>query len=180
MTTLANNRFKAIEDFGTALQRATWEKWWARLWGREPHLLNFGAIKRFLGTKRYRGVQEIPVEAIVGSVDRTDDFSRSFRPLHAAFSGRWVQVHMLAHTQGWPPIEVHRVGNLYFVEDGHHRVSVARHLKSQTIEAVVWDYGVEKSFEPETNEATLLAALAPTRDLQPCCTPCGYSVSTVS
>jgi hypothetical protein len=31
-----------------------------------------------------------------------------------------------------PPIEVYRVGNLHFVADGHHRVSIA-HANNQTL-----------------------------------------------
>ena len=49
---------------------------------------------------------------------------------------------MLQKTTGWPSIKVYQVGNLYFVEDGHHRVSVARQLRITLIEAEIWEYQV--------------------------------------
>jgi hypothetical protein len=84
------------------------------------------------------GVQTIPVNSIVGSVDRTKEFDRRFRPTSGRVRERWQRL-ALAHRRGEaiPPIEVYRVGGLHFVYDGHHRVSVARTLNLADIDAYV-------------------------------------------
>src|SRR4051794_24763257 len=85
------------------------------------------------------GVQEIPLESIVGTVDRRPEaFDRSFRPATARVRGRWERI-AAARRRGevLPPIDVYRIGELHFVRDGHHRVSVARAMGDTTIEAHV-------------------------------------------
>jgi hypothetical protein len=85
------------------------------------------------------GVQEIPLDSIVGTVDRRPEaFDRSFRPASSQMRGRWQRV-AAARRRGevLPPIDVYRIGDLHFVRDGHHRVSVARALGDKTIEAYV-------------------------------------------
>jgi hypothetical protein len=85
------------------------------------------------------GVQTIPVGAVVGTVDRRpDSFDRSFRPRSPALRQRWERI-AAARRRGepMPPIDVFRVGEIYFVRDGHHRVSVARAFGDTTIEARV-------------------------------------------
>ena len=91
------------------------------------------------GSRRDLGVQTIPLDSIVGTVDRTRaEFDRSFRPMSGELRDRWQRV-AAARRAGvaLPPIEVYRVGGLHFVEDGHHRVSVARALGDDVIEARV-------------------------------------------
>lgn len=171
MATLANYRFKAIEDFDRARRWAKWAKFWATLRRQESQLLSFDTMKPFLGSKRYRGIQEIPVQSIVGSIGRVGDFDRNFRPLDSVSYNRWGQIYVLAHWQGWPPIEVHKVGNLYFVEDGHHRVSVARQLKNKTIEAIVWDYDIAVTFDPNISPDNLVSQLECRRQLLSSCCP---------
>jgi hypothetical protein len=90
------------------------------------------------GTERRLGLQTIPVDSIVGSVDRTTEFDRRFRPTSGRVRERWQRL-ALAHRRGEaiPPIEVYRIGSLHFVYDGHHRVSVARALNLSVIDAYV-------------------------------------------
>lgn len=90
-----------------------------------------------LGEQRI-GLRTIPVDSIVGSVDRTKDFDRRFRPTSGRVRERWQRL-ALAHRRGEaiPPIEVYRVGDMHFVYDGHHRVSVARALHLSLIDAYV-------------------------------------------
>jgi hypothetical protein len=152
-------RLKAVNDFDDARRWLVWDKLYATFLRRDPYLLSFEEVRPFLGTKLYGGLQEIPVNAIVGSVNRPHDFNRRFQPLRDSSANRWVQMHVLASEQGWPPIEVHKVGNLYFVEDGHHRVSVARHLGLKLMEATVWDYNVAATFSPNITPAKLVARL---------------------
>ena len=75
---------------------------------------------------------------IVGSVDRTADFDRRFRPTSNRLRERWQGINLAQRSgRGMPPIAVYRVGDLHFVRDGHHRVSVALALGHTVIEANV-------------------------------------------
>lgn len=85
-----------------------------------------------------RGLQAIPLDAIVGSVDRAADFDRQFRPKARVSRERWERLDRLQRQgEALPPIEVYQVGDRYFVKDGHHRVSVAHALRLRTIDAYV-------------------------------------------
>jgi hypothetical protein len=104
-------------------------------------MLPFEEVVGALGRKSESdlGVKEIPLDSIVGTVDRqTGTFDRSFRPATANVRGRWERI-AAARRRGevMPPIDVYRIGELYFVQDGHHRVSVARALGDTVIEAHV-------------------------------------------
>lgn len=114
-------------------------------------LLPFEAVreKLRLGSKSYLGVQEIPLRQIVGSMNRYEDFTRTFMPRKTNTRRRWEQVDKLAGSSGWPPIEVNKVSDIYFVRDGNHRVSVARQLELDTIEAHVWEYTTRVPLESD-------------------------------
>lgn len=111
---------------------------------REPddvsEILPFDEVVAALGRtgERSLGLQMIDVDSIVGSVDRVGDFDRWFRPRNAVSRQRWERLD-LARRRGEtiPPIDVYRVGELHFVRDGHHRVSVAHALRLRTIDAFV-------------------------------------------
>lgn len=86
----------------------------------------------------YRGTKVIPLDAIVGSVDKVKDFDRRFRPTSAVSRQRWERLARASRTgEVIPPIDVYQIGDYYFVRDGHHRVSVARSLGVDLIEARV-------------------------------------------
>jgi hypothetical protein len=88
--------------------------------------------------ERRLGLQTIRLDTIVGTVDSSRDFDRRFRPTSARVRERWERL-ALAQRRGEsiPPIEVYRVGDLHFVQDGHHRVSIAMAEGASTIEAYV-------------------------------------------
>jgi hypothetical protein len=88
--------------------------------------------------ERQLGLQTIRLDTIVGTVDPRRDFDRHFRPTANWDRSRWEQL-ALAERRGAaiPPIEVYRVDGLYFVSDGHHRVSIAAATGQQTIDAYV-------------------------------------------
>jgi hypothetical protein len=104
-------------------------------------MLPFEEVVAALGRRGQRdlGVVRIPLESIVGSVDRRrGEFDRSFRPATEELRLRWERVAMARrHAQDLPPIDVYRVGELHFVQDGHHRVSVARAMGDDEIDAHV-------------------------------------------
>jgi hypothetical protein len=84
------------------------------------------------------GLQTIPLDSIVGTVDRTGDFDRGFRPTTPRVRGRWQRIAAAQRRgESFPPISVYRVGDLHFVRDGHHRVSVAKSLGREDIDAYV-------------------------------------------
>jgi len=104
-------------------------------------MLPFEEVVDALGRRSERdlGVQLIPLDSIVGTVDRrSDEFDRDFRPASAQLRGRWERIAAARRRgESMPPIDVYRIGDLHFVQDGHHRVSVARALGDTEIEARV-------------------------------------------
>ena len=103
-------------------------------------ILPFEEVIAALGrTGEHRlGLQVIPLDSIVGTVDRTREFDRQFRPTTGRVRGRWERVAAaMRRGESLPPIDVYRIGELHFVRDGHHRVSVARALGRSDIDAYV-------------------------------------------
>jgi hypothetical protein len=85
-----------------------------------------------------RGLQVVALDAIVGTVDRGKEFDRDFRPTSSQVRGRWERIaQMMRRGESLPPVSLFRVGEVYFVRDGHHRVSVARALGRREIEGHV-------------------------------------------
>jgi hypothetical protein len=111
---------------------------------REPddvsEILPFDEVVAALGRRGERrlGLRIVPLESIVGSVDRARDFDRWFRPRSGRSRERWERLARAQRRgEAIPPIDVYRVGELHFVRDGHHRVSVAHALGLRAIEAYV-------------------------------------------
>jgi hypothetical protein len=134
----------AVSDFTRQRRRQALARIAARL-RSEPddvsETLPFDPVVSALGRRGERdlGVQTIPIGSVVGTVDRRpDSFDRSFRPRSPELRARWERI-AAARRRGiaMPPIDVYRVGQIHFVKDGHHRVSVARALGETTIEARV-------------------------------------------
>lgn len=172
----------AIEDFHNARQRASIQEVIARVTGRSNQLLSYDDVakKLRLQQRTERGIRNIPLDAIVGSVGRYTDFTRTFLPLQDSDRERWASVKAaMGGSRGLPPIEVYKVGEVYFVLDGNHRVSIARQEGLQSIEAHVVEFKTDVNLTPETNlddlivkaeyidflEKTNLAAARPNVDL---------------
>jgi len=89
-------------------------------------------------SERTLGRQVVPLETIVGTIDRARDFDRRFRPTSQRVRSRWEQIAAaMRRGDEIPPVDLVRVGEIHFVRDGHHRVSVARALGWVDIEADV-------------------------------------------
>jgi hypothetical protein len=130
-------------DFGRARRRRALARMAAAL-RREPSdvnvILPFEEVVEALGRRGERrlGLQTIPLDSIVGTVDRSREFDRAFRPTSSRVRPRWERIAMAQRKgQEMPPIDVYRIGELHFVKDGHHRVSVARELGYDVIDAYV-------------------------------------------
>ena len=146
----------ARTDFTRARRRRRLSDLSARL-RREPDdvnvILPFDEVIAALGKRSERriGLETIPLDSIVGTVDRTREFDRSFRPTSHRVRQRWERVaRAMRKGEPMPPIEVYRVGELHFVVDGHHRVSVARQLGHDVIEADVTEIVTEVPVDRET------------------------------
>ena len=126
--------------------------------------------------EHHRGVQAIPTEQIVGSVDRHQDFDRRFRCKANHLGDRWARIRDLwQNGYAFPAIQVYRVGDIYFVRDGNHRVSVARTQGQAFIDADVIE--IEVLIPPKLGDTLedLLHRCETTRrltrpSLQPVCT----------
>jgi hypothetical protein len=120
--------------------------------GLPPDLLPFDAVREKLRLRHSvdRGTIDVPLDRIVGSLGRDRDFNRLFFPRGEALRGRWEGVRKLAlGDAGFPSVELYKVGDAYFVIDGHHRVSVARHLEAPSIEAHVREFVTDVPVEPD-------------------------------
>lgn len=130
-----------------AKRKAFWSQIGAAVQRRDNTLVNFDEIAARLKLRHYlyRGLQNIPLKKIIGSVGRYQDFLRHFQPKTTSkeMRERWegvARLYLNPLSKGIPPIEVYQVGDSYFVKDGNHRVSVANTLGLGDIEAYVWEY----------------------------------------
>jgi hypothetical protein len=136
------NYIRSEYAFNDAQMRGRWEALMRRITGRNPHLLSFHQVAGNLTSAQtvYRGLRDIPLQHIVGSTGRETEFTRRFYPLtgEQRQKERWRIAFALALSGvGYPPIEVYQAGEMYFVINGHHRVSIARYLNWKTIQAHV-------------------------------------------
>jgi hypothetical protein len=110
---------------------------------RDPgsnQLLSFEEVKGALGaiSQVYLGLREVPVSKIVGSVGRHRDFDRAFLPSKPDLGTRWRRIDEIMHrAEELPPVSLYKIGDAYFVQDGNHRVSVARQQGVEMIDAEV-------------------------------------------
>lgn len=113
-----------------------------RFLGQCANLLALNAVGRRVSRRTLAGVQLIPIERIRGTEGRERDFDIDFNPLQEHDKNRWVDV-LVAMRSGanLPPVELIQVGEVYYVRDGHHRISAARQLGMREIEAevTVWE-----------------------------------------
>ena len=159
----------AVEDFKRARRRADLQEILARLsGGRRNQLLSFEKVRKSLGEESLlpRTLRNIPMNAIVGSVGRYEDFNRQFLPRQEAQLSRWARVRMGFEYSGLPPIEVYQIGDVYFVLDGHHRVSVAQQLGAKEIEAYVTEIPSRVPLSPEDDADDLIIKTEQARFLE--------------
>ncbi len=131
----------------------------ARFTGRSADLLSYDEVRKKLRAVEEAGekLRDIPLDAIVGSVDRYSDFTRSFLPRHDSDEDRWTRVQVAVNEPtGVPPIEVYQIGEVYFVRDGNHRVSVARQLGADHIQAYVTEVNTKVPLSPDDQPDDLI------------------------
>jgi hypothetical protein len=135
----------AKTDFEHALRKSYWRSVISWFTHSQNDLLPFDVIRRNIpvGGQHHKGMQQILLDKIVGSIGRYQDFDRAFLPRRVNTRGRWESIDK-AHLQDitLPPIEVYQLGAVYFVKDGNHRVSVARERGQAYIDASVIEIDV--------------------------------------
>jgi hypothetical protein len=128
-------------DFNRQRRRRAVSRLAARLRrGDVDVILPFEEVVEALGRRgeRQLGLQVIDIDSIVGTVDRRREFDRSFRPTSGRVRTRWERIATEQRKgTAMPPVDVYRIGDLHFVKDGHHRVSVARGMGLDKIDAYV-------------------------------------------
>ncbi|MDD2522643.1 MAG: hypothetical protein PHW11_07485 [Anaerolineaceae bacterium] len=133
---------KALEDFHRLRSKAAMGRFWAGIRGESLDLLPYDEVSSKLRavSRTDIGLQEVPLGNIIGSVNRTTDFDRNFRPLSDNDRSRWANVKAAMtspFTAGVPPVSLYKIGDAYFVLDGNHRISIAKEMGLDTIEAYV-------------------------------------------
>jgi hypothetical protein len=147
------------ETFNAARRRGFVQDVLADLSGRSDSLLSFSEVQRHLRLSDPVDdvtLEEIPLEKIVGSVGRYRDFNRAFLPRAQIDPQRWMRVDGLRRRTTLPPIDVFQIGQVYFVRDGNHRVSVARARKDKTIRARVVQIPTRVPLGPDTSPDDLI------------------------
>ncbi len=179
---LKEPRSAATNDYHEARLKASLQQVAATLTGKSAELLSYEDFsKRLVVTGSVaRGLHSIPLAAVIGSVGRYTDFTRTFLPLSSVDPDRWASVKMAATSVSQlPPIEVYKIGEGYFVLDGNHRVSISRQQGITHLDAYVTEVRTRVPLPPNAQpdeliiraeyavflEATQLDQLRPGADL---------------
>jgi len=154
----ANTFFRARVAFGRARAKSVLGRLWATIHRRPHELLAYDEVREHLhvGGPVYRGLQTVPISQIVGSVNRYRDFDRAFLPAQARTEGRWEAIGR-AHfgNINLPPVKLYKIGDVYFVVDGNHRVSVAREMGQEFIDAEVQEVRTRVPITPDLDPRDL-------------------------
>jgi hypothetical protein len=140
-----------MNGFDNARRIALMQDLLSHLLKRPADLLPFDQVRERLHLLRVvdRGIQEVPLERIVGTLQREREFNRAFLPREEKLRERWEDLEELVlGSRGFSPVELYRVGDVDFVVDGHHRVSVARAQGARTIEARVKEFVTDVPLDP--------------------------------
>ena len=142
----------ASQDYDRALFKAAWRKVLTRLKGESNELLPFEEVREQLPFRgqRYIGMHEVPIDKIVGSMGRYRDFDRAFLPRQNRTRGRWINIDKAHYADViLPPVELYKMGEVYFVIDGNHRVSVARERGQKDVDAHVIEIDTTIEITPD-------------------------------
>jgi hypothetical protein len=139
-------------DFGRARLRSFLHRIRSVFSGKPARPLSYEDVKNRMrvGGPVYRGLRTVPLKHIVGSLNRYHEFDRLFSPVDDRLGSRWRSVDRAFYKSvSLPPILLYKVGQVYFVVDGHHRVSVARQQGQQDIEAEVQECSTKVNISPD-------------------------------
>ena len=135
---------QADDHFERAHQRAWLRRAWKKLTRQPSQLLSLSDLALNIKGRHYAGLRVVSLGAIRGTEGRLGDFDDAFNPINDRTRDRWKGIFMArSQFSNLPPVELIQVGEIYFVRDGHHRISVARDLGGQAIDAEVTVWSVE-------------------------------------
>lgn len=157
------------QDFQRARRTAMQSVVRGKLRGARTTLLPFEEVSARIGFHGQRdlGLQTVPLDRIVGSEGRANEFDRDFLPRSAQTQSRWTRVARAYCQQvGLPAVELYQLGTIYFVRDGNHRVSVARHQGQMEIDAHVIELLTDIPLTPDLDEAALVGKEAQSAFIQ--------------
>ena len=120
---------QARAQYEQCVMRAQFADLWGRVTRHMTDLVRFQDVAQLVGARQQipKGIQSVPLDRIVGSVGRTRDFTNRFLPRPSVNQERWAGIcAALDASEALPPIELYRIGEVFFVMDGHHRISAAR------------------------------------------------------
>ncbi|GAC1354131.1 MAG: hypothetical protein NVS4B8_25530 [Herpetosiphon sp.] len=147
------------EDWHKARRRAFWSAVWNILRRRPTELMPFQEVKTRISIhgSKYCGLQHVPLDRIIGSEGRYSDFDRRFLPREERLRERWQNIGTARfHNISLPPVDLYKIGEVYFVKDGNHRVSVARQIGQADIDAYVTEYLVDVPLDPNLSMRDML------------------------
>lgn len=139
-------------DFSRARFKAFLNRAFASISGQPTTLLSYDEIKQSLhiGGPIYRGVHTVRLDQIVGSLNCYHEFDRAFLPAEDQLAARWQNIDSAFYKDiSLPPVVLYKVGQVYFVVDGHHRVSVARQQGQEFIEAEIRECSTKVNITPD-------------------------------
>jgi hypothetical protein len=139
----------ALSQFRSRLVRGKIFRLARTILQRRLYLYDFNILKSEVHARGscYSGIQVVPIRAIIGSESRSMDFDMHFHPISEAARDRWVNMAMVYLSRlPLPPIQLIRVGDAYFVRDGHHRISVSRTFGQVAMDAEVITWNAAPPF----------------------------------
>lgn len=148
-------QYESLEKYRRNVSKAQIADLMANITGANVDLVSYDEVAKRIKTRQQieMGTQMVPLDKIVGSVGRYRDFTRTFLPRPSINPERWARIDAIMHSmEGYAPIEVYKVGDVYFVRDGNHRVSVARANGLTHIEAYVTEIPTEVPLQMEDFE----------------------------
>ena len=149
--------YQAVDLYEHTFQQGRWHQVGAMLRGQTARLLNLATV---VGDKPINahpcvGTQTVPIRQIRGSEGRRSDFDDAFHPVRMHTKERWQGIaRALLQGGRLSPVNLIRLGDIYFVRDGHHQISVARALGQQEIDAIVTVWEVTTPSRSERNVAS--------------------------
>lgn len=126
--------------FRSACRHGQVRSFWCRLTGKKNELCSLGdeMQKMVIDNSAYKGFDAVRIRDICGSENKKSEFDSEFNPIQERTKFRWLSIaRCKLDGRELPPVELIKVGNIYYVRDGHHRISVSRRMGQSYIDAEV-------------------------------------------
>lgn len=150
---------QAESDYSKARTKALFRHIFNLIMGKPTLLLPFNKVYEQLNIKSqtYKGFKSVSLENIIGSVDRYNDFDSAFLPVDDFMEGRWKRINRAYRKNiNLPPVSLYKIGDIYFVQDGNHRISVARRMGVEFIDAEVIEFQTNVKIDKRTDLKKLI------------------------